>query len=159
MSEFIFRLPGGEEVGRASDIDEFLASIEKIPTSSIEFHIEGDHFSTWLRDNGYVLIADKINAIAARGDELRSAILKLIRKEAMIYRIYGLEYLGRTVDAKNPNISKIEAKRFVVLKAMSRMPSMEEVIGIAKANPAVKKAWVMEMHGNKWRKVMDKISI
>jgi hypothetical protein len=39
------------------------------------------------------------------------------------------------------------------------MPSRDEVIAAAKANPRVRKAWVMEIQGNKWRKAMDTIDL
>jgi len=39
------------------------------------------------------------------------------------------------------------------------MPSKDEVMELAKANPKVRKVWVMEMKGNRWRKVMDTIDL
>jgi hypothetical protein len=53
----------------------------------------------------------------------------------------------------------VEAKRFVTLKKTPTMPSRDEVVSLAKANPKVKKVWVMEMEGNKWRKAMDVIDL
>lgn len=77
----------------------------------------------------------------------------------MVYKIYGLEYLGRKVQSKNKNLANSEAKRFVILKVTDKMPTKEEVIAAAQTNPRVKKAWVMQMEGNKWRKVMDKMPV
>ena len=76
-----------------------------------------------------------------------------------MYCINGLEYLGRNVVIKGKEMEGVEAKRFVTLKTADTMPSRNEVIEAAKANPKVKKVWVMEMEGNKWRKAMDVINL
>jgi hypothetical protein len=39
------------------------------------------------------------------------------------------------------------------------MPSRDEVISLARGNPRVRKVWVMQMEGNKWKKVMDTIEL
>ncbi len=78
---------------------------------------------------------------------------------SLVYKIYGLEYLGKKVQSKNKNLANSEAKRFVILKVTDKMPTREDVVSAAKANLRVKKAWVMQMDGNKWRKVMEKMSV
>jgi hypothetical protein len=77
----------------------------------------------------------------------------------MAYYIKGLEYLGRDVNIKGRTMEGVEAKRFVNLKTTDSMPSRDEAIAAAKANPRVKKVWIMEMQGNKWRKAMDTIDL
>lgn len=76
-----------------------------------------------------------------------------------MYYVNGLEYLGRNVSIKGRTMEGVEAKRFVNLKKTAGMPSRDEAIAAAKANPRVKKVWVMEMQGNKWRKAMDTIDL
>jgi hypothetical protein len=76
-----------------------------------------------------------------------------------MFYVNGLEYLGRDVKIKGKTMSGVEAKRFVTLKKASSMPSREDVIAAAKANPRVKKVWVMEMNGNKWRKALDVMDV
>lgn len=71
----------------------------------------------------------------------------------MTYHIKGLEYLGTQLK------SGTEAKRFVILGKTDTMPTPDEVKELATANPKVKKAWVMEINGNKWKKVMDTIDL
>ena len=78
---------------------------------------------------------------------------------SLVYKIYGIEYLGKKVQSKNKNLANSEAKRFVILKETGKLPTKEEIIAAAKAKPKVKKAWVMQMEGNKWRKVVDKINV
>ncbi len=78
-----------------------------------------------------------------------------------MYYINGLEYLGRNVRIRGKEMP-VEAKRFVTLKKTEKMPSKEEVIEAAKnfkGEGKIKKVWVMEMNGNKWRKVMDVINL
>jgi hypothetical protein len=74
-----------------------------------------------------------------------------------MYYVNGLEYLGRPVRVRGREGP--EAKRFVTLKKTDVMPSRDEVIELAKSNPRVKKVWVMEIDGNRWRKVMDVINL
>lgn len=76
-----------------------------------------------------------------------------------MFYVNGLEYLGRDVKIKGKTMEGVEAKRFVTLKRTDSMPSRDEVISLAEANPKVKKVWVMEMNGNKWRKAMDVIDL
>lgn len=75
-----------------------------------------------------------------------------------MYSINGLEYLGRPVVIKGKE-GKTEAKRFVTLKKMDTMPTKEEVIAAASEKPEVKRVWVMQMDGNKWKKVFDTIKV
>ena len=78
-----------------------------------------------------------------------------------MYYVNGLEYLGRNVVIRGKEM-KVEAKRFVTLKKTDKMPSKEEVTELGKnfkGEGVVKKVWVMEMNGNKWRKVMDVINL
>lgn len=76
-----------------------------------------------------------------------------------MFYVNGLEYLGRDVNIKGKTMGGVEAKRFVTLKKSSTMPSRDEVLAAARSNPKVKKVWVMEMNGNKWRKAMGVIDI
>lgn len=76
-----------------------------------------------------------------------------------MFYVNGLEYLGRDVNIKGRTMEGVEAKRFVTLKKTGNMPSKDEVIQLAKQNPQVRRVWVMEMNGNKWRKAMDVIEL
>ena len=76
-----------------------------------------------------------------------------------MFYVNGLEYLGRDVTIKGRTMEGVEAKRFVTLKKTDIMPSRDEVIELARQNPRVRKVWVMEMNGNKWRKAMDVVEV
>jgi len=53
----------------------------------------------------------------------------------------------------------VEAKRFVILDKTDTLPPKDKVIELGKSNPKVKKVWVMEIKGNKWKKVLDTIDV
>lgn len=47
FGEFVFRMPDGREVGRASDLKELEALLGRVPAESIAYHGERNHFSNW----------------------------------------------------------------------------------------------------------------
>jgi hypothetical protein len=78
VEEFIFRLPTGEEVGSAKNLEEFLHLIEDVPKRCLEFHHIGGHFAPWLRELGHEELAIELAKIEARGDELRRKLVDRI---------------------------------------------------------------------------------
>jgi hypothetical protein len=81
-----------------------------------------------------------------------------------MYYVNGLEYLGRDVKIKGKTMKGVEAKRFVTLKKTDKKPTVEEVKELArnykpKGDACLGKVWVMEMEGNRWRKVLDTIDV
>jgi CheY-like chemotaxis protein len=49
FGDFIFKTPGGKEVGCASDLKTLEESLKVVPLKSIRFHGERNHFSNWLK--------------------------------------------------------------------------------------------------------------
>jgi CheY-like chemotaxis protein len=49
FGDFVFRLPEGIEVGRASDLKSLEEQLAVVPEESIKFHAERNHFSNWLK--------------------------------------------------------------------------------------------------------------
>jgi CheY-like chemotaxis protein len=49
FGDFVFRLPDGTEVGRASDLRAMEALLATVPAESIAYHSERNHFSRWLK--------------------------------------------------------------------------------------------------------------
>jgi CheY-like chemotaxis protein len=49
FGDFVFRLPDGSEVGRASDLRTLEDLIATAPAESIAYHAERNHFSRWLK--------------------------------------------------------------------------------------------------------------
>ena len=48
FGDFVFRLPNGFEVGRATDLHSMTQMLKIIPDESIEYHANHNHFSKWL---------------------------------------------------------------------------------------------------------------
>lgn len=49
FGDFIFRLPEGIEVGRATDLRSLEEQLRMVPDESLRFHGERNHFSNWLK--------------------------------------------------------------------------------------------------------------
>lgn len=49
FGDFVFRLPDGDEVGRAGDLRSLEEQLRAVPAESIRFHGARNHFSRWLR--------------------------------------------------------------------------------------------------------------
>jgi hypothetical protein len=79
-SEFIFRLPTGEEIERAGDISDFASAMKKIPIESLEYHHGNKHFSPWLLEHHYSKLVKKIEKEAATGEKLRKNLIKAVKK-------------------------------------------------------------------------------
>ena len=60
FGDFIFRLPDGTEVARASDLHELETRLAEVPGESIAYHSERNHFSRWLRARTEFALAQKL---------------------------------------------------------------------------------------------------
>ncbi len=49
FGDFVFRTPLGVEVGRANDLKSLEEQLKIVPTESISYHGERNHFSNWLK--------------------------------------------------------------------------------------------------------------
>ena len=49
FGDFVFHLPDGTEVGRASEIRELLSELDRVPELSLEYHASHNHFSRWFK--------------------------------------------------------------------------------------------------------------
>jgi hypothetical protein len=57
FGEFVFLTPDGKEVGRASDIKEFVETVQYVPLESLRYHASRNDFSTWLMARGEIALA------------------------------------------------------------------------------------------------------
>lgn len=60
FGDFIFKMPDGTEVGRASNLRSLAEELEKVPDESIEYHGKSNHFSNWLKARTEFWLASKI---------------------------------------------------------------------------------------------------
>lgn len=49
FGDFIFRMPDGTPVGRATDMKSLLELLHTVPAESISYHADKNHFSRWLK--------------------------------------------------------------------------------------------------------------
>lgn len=60
FGDFVFRLPDGREFDRAHDLRELEEKLADLPTSSLAFHAQHNHFSIWLVARSEFDLARKI---------------------------------------------------------------------------------------------------
>jgi CheY-like chemotaxis protein len=60
FGDFVFRLPDGTEVARASDLNAFEELLHKVPAESIAYHAQRNHLSHWLMARTEFALAQKL---------------------------------------------------------------------------------------------------
>ena len=60
FGDFVFRLPDGSEVARASDMNELEELLRRVPAESLAYHSERNHFSHWLMARTEFALAQKL---------------------------------------------------------------------------------------------------
>jgi CheY-like chemotaxis protein len=83
FGDFIFRLPSGEEIGRARNMQSFEQEILKIPEESLIYHANHNHFSKWLIARTEFLLAHTLRPRKLDDyqsvDAMRQDIIAVIR--------------------------------------------------------------------------------
>jgi CheY-like chemotaxis protein len=60
FGDFVFRMPDQREVGHAKDLNELEEMLEKLPTDSLMYHAQRNHFSHWLMARTEFALAAKL---------------------------------------------------------------------------------------------------
>ncbi len=60
FGDFVFRLPDGAEVGRATDLRTLEEQLGRAPPESIAYHAERNHFSKWLKARTEFALAQEL---------------------------------------------------------------------------------------------------
>jgi CheY-like chemotaxis protein len=60
FGDFVFRLPDGSEVDRATDLKSLVEKLETVPEESIVHHAAGNHFSRWLKARTEFAVAHEL---------------------------------------------------------------------------------------------------
>ena len=66
FGDFIFRMPDGTEIARASNLSSFENQLQKIPESSFAYHCSQNDFSRWLFARSEIELASDIRPIRER---------------------------------------------------------------------------------------------
>lgn len=106
FGDFVFQLPDGSEVGRATNMKALEEYIRKIPDESLMFHAERNHFSKWLKARTEFWLAHQLRPRKVSDfrsvDDLRHHLLRSIRNYQE-YRLKGIitEFNKEAFDIKN----------------------------------------------------------
>lgn len=65
FGDFIFRLPDGQEVARASSLRAMEEILPSVPDESVYYHAIRNHFSGWLFARSEILLASKLKPVKA----------------------------------------------------------------------------------------------
>ena len=60
FGDFVFRMPDQREVGRSKDLTELEEQLQSIPTESLMYHAQRNHFSHWLMARTEFALAAKL---------------------------------------------------------------------------------------------------
>jgi hypothetical protein len=63
FGDFVFRLPDGQEIGRASNLREMEKILPGIPDESVFYHATHNHFSSWLMARSEIMLASKLKPV------------------------------------------------------------------------------------------------
>ena len=63
FGEFVFRLPDGKEIGRASNLREMEDILPTMADESVYYHATHNHFSSWLMARSEIMLASKIKPV------------------------------------------------------------------------------------------------
>jgi len=82
FGDFIFRMPNGREVARASDLRSLERAVQSVPSESLYFHAQRNDFSRWLFTRTETILATKLRDLRVDDFEdieaLRQFLVKLI---------------------------------------------------------------------------------
>ena len=65
FGDFVFRMPDGTEIDRASDLRALEAKVAKIPDESLCYHSKRNHFSNWIMSRSEIPLASKFRKVKA----------------------------------------------------------------------------------------------
>ncbi|MCU0559242.1 MAG: phosphoenolpyruvate synthase PpsA [Desulfobacterales bacterium] len=65
FGDFVFHLPDGREIARASDLRTMEKLLPDIPEASVDYHAQRNHFSSWLMARSEVMLASKLKPVKA----------------------------------------------------------------------------------------------
>ena len=82
FGDFVFRLPNGQEVGRASDLRSLERAIQTIPAESLYYHAQRNDFSRWLFTRTETVLATRLRDLRVDDfsdvEALRRFLVRLI---------------------------------------------------------------------------------
>ncbi|WP_319523704.1 PEP/pyruvate-binding domain-containing protein [Breoghania sp.] len=112
FGDFVFRMPDGKEIARASDLRSLQALLPEIPEASLWHHARRNHFSNWIMGRSEVALASRFREVHARDfqdtESLRGYIIAGI-KEMRKWQQKGVvaQFSKKSFDARIMDFVKI----------------------------------------------------
>ena len=88
FGEFVFKLPDGKEIGRASNLREMEDILPGIPDESVFYHATRNHFSSWLMARSEIMLASKLKPVKISDfesiGEAKQYLVSIIHERRMV---------------------------------------------------------------------------
>ncbi len=65
FGDFVFRLPDGKEVARASNLRQLQERIAEVPEGCLRYHAHRNHFSNWIMGRSEIALASSFRKVSA----------------------------------------------------------------------------------------------
>jgi len=106
FGDFVFRGPGGSEVGRANNLSSLSHFLHVVPDETIVHHARRNHFSNWLKARTEFWLAHrlrprKVSDFASVADLRQELITSLQRYQEVRQRGVITDFTKETFDPKN----------------------------------------------------------
>jgi DNA-binding NarL/FixJ family response regulator len=112
FGDFVFHLPDGTEIDRASNLHSFEKKLATIPDESFLFHAENNHFSNWIMARSEIGLASRMYESRMQDfksvDKLRQALIGQVNAVRTFREKGGVAHFsGRDFDAAIMQFVKI----------------------------------------------------
>ena len=80
--EFVFKMPDGNVVGMAKNVDELAALVESAPVEAVLYHAQSGHFAPWLsslKENG---IAARLRNLRIKAATIRESLAGIFERRS-----------------------------------------------------------------------------
>ncbi len=88
FGDFVFRHPDGTPIARASNLYEFEQRLRTLPTESLRYHAECNHFSNWVMARAEVALATRLHRDHVSGINSCSDL-----RDDLIFKVHSLRKL------------------------------------------------------------------
>ena len=88
FGDFVFRMPDGVEIGRASNLHEFEQQLRSVPSESLRFHANHNHFSNWVMARAEVALGTRLHRDHVSCIESCSDL-----REDLVFKVHSLRKL------------------------------------------------------------------
>ena len=108
FGDFVFKLPNGQIIDRASNMAEFDKSLRHVPDECIDFHLKKNHFFNWVMARAEVILAEKLHRDKFSENKSITAVrrkiiekvhaLRELRQRGIVVNFSGKEYDPEIMD-------------------------------------------------------------